>query len=87
MQLKFWLDETNFLTVECTLSADDESGPDGFVEVTAAVIADSQLSNILQDQLLDIIGQIADHLGTAQQVPAPAADWRAEFLAATRQSS
>lgn len=80
MQLKFWIDDSNYVTVLCQLEkpgpGEDESLPD----VVAARVSDSKLSDIKVDQLLDIAGQIVDHL-TQREAPrvSPQDDWRDAF--------
>lgn len=86
MQLKIWLDDSNHLTFSLKLSSAVSGGYTDGPEVIAAVVSDSQLSNISEDQLIDLLGQTIDFLTTDQQSTGPEPDWRTEFLAATDQS-
>lgn len=80
MQLTFRIDDNNFLTVNVRISDAGASEYQDGPEVSAAVISDQKLSDIEASQLLDVVGQVVDHL-TAADKPAPPSndDWRAKF--------
>ncbi len=84
MQLQFWLDNDNRVVVDLQLSSVGNSGSESGPEVTAAIISDTKLSHIKADELLDIAGQALDHLEAGSSQPAPQADWREAWMAATK---
>lgn len=83
MQLTFRIDDNNYISVSTKLEGPDPSQPENGPEVVAAVVIDSKLSDLEAPQLLDIVGQVVDHLTTVQQAPvAPDEnDWRVAFRA------
>lgn len=80
MQFKIWIDDGNYLIVSAKLQdAGTGKSADG-PEVLAAAIVDAKLSNIESDELLDVVGQVVDHLTASKQPPAsPQEDWRDLF--------
>ena len=87
MQLKVWLDDNNTVTFALKLSSPGHGQPDIGPEIIAASVVDSKLSDIQENQLIDLMGQTADYFSVDHRSPGPAPDWREEFLAATRNNS
>lgn len=83
MQLTIRIDDHNYLSISTKLEGPDPSQPENGPEVVAAVVTDSKLSDLEAPQLLDIVGQVVDHLTTVQQPPVPSDenDWRMAFRA------
>lgn len=85
MQLKFWLSDANYITVDVELDQASSNGPDNIPTVTKAIIADSQLSHVGEDQLLSVAGQVIDTLYSDAAAPAQTDPWnddeRAKFRA------
>lgn len=80
MQLQFRIDNSNYLTYKLGLSSPSARSADDGPEITAVVLEDKQLSAIKEDQLLDVVAQVLDHL----TAPDPGElthkdDWREQF--------
>ncbi len=54
MQLKLWIDDNNQITFDLRLQSSGDNGSQARPELIAAVITDSQLSDIGQDGILDL---------------------------------
>lgn len=87
MQLTFRIDDSNYVTTDLRIQATGDDGYADGPEVIAAVVSDSKLSNIEQDQLLDLAADVLDFLAAKHPVKTgPRPDWyENEFLPATRQ--
>jgi len=87
MQLKIWLDDTNYITIAAQLQAPGSNGYGDSPEIIAATIVDRKLSNIQEDQFFDLTAAILEHFERPQQKgnDGAQADWRTEWLDATRQ--
>ena len=86
MQLKLWIDDNNYLTFDILMDRNGLTGHDAVPEIGAASLTDSKLSNLRQDQILAITGDLLDYVN-AEKTPAqqPAGDWFTnEWLPATR---
>lgn len=79
MQLKLWIDDDNYLTVNMRVQNIDDGSPEGGVELSAVYVEDKKLSNITEAQILDLAGQVADALTTIEQAPPAKEDWRDAF--------
>ena len=83
MQFTIRVDANNHLTVSTILRKSDDPQYADRPELAAATISDKQLSDITENQLFDILGQVIDHF-THTDVPAPTGpneDWRENFRA------
>lgn len=81
MQFTFRIDSDNYITYKLSLqNVSNGEFRDG-TEVVAAVIADKKLSNIEMDDLLDVAGQLLDHVTPRHRPTAdsPNEDWRDLF--------
>ena len=80
-QIELRVDDNNHITVAAELQAASPDESTDIPEVIAARVVNSKLSDLGQDQLLNTVGQIVDHLTTVQQAPVDRSgyDWRADF--------
>lgn len=80
MQLRFWIDDNNYADVTVALENARNDSDDGMPEVAAARITDHKLSDLQIDELLDLVGQVIDHLTVKPQPKArDKDDWRERF--------
>lgn len=80
MQLKIWIDDDNWLTIDLKLSETRISGSENGPEVIAAFVSDKKLSHIEIDEVFDIAGQAIDHLtAIVDTTPTKNDDWRDKF--------
>ena len=84
MQLQFRIDDNNYLTYELHISSTG-LGPDGNSPEVSAVTVNAQatkLSNISDNQLLDVVDQVLGHLTAPDSGPethTPVDDWHEQF--------
>lgn len=85
MQFQIRIDDNNHLTIQFSLATAVPGGAEHGPEVASAIITDTELSDITTDDFFDLLGQVVDYFTVDQSPPdKQVADWRAEFLAATR---
>lgn len=84
MQLQLRIDNDNYVTIDFQLSPADTGQLAASPEIAAATITDRKLSQLKETDLFDLTGQLVDYFTTQQQALAPQADWRDEWLAATK---
>lgn len=76
MQFQFRIDDANVVTIQLQLQKAGDDSPLAGPEVIAAAIADAKLSNVTQDQLFDLAGQILDYFSTSVASQKPSnSDW------------
>ncbi len=79
MQLKLWIDDNNQITFDLRLQSSGDNGSQARPELIAAVITDSQLSDIGQDGILDLASQVVGYFEANDASQRPAADWASEY--------
>jgi Zn-dependent membrane protease YugP len=84
MQLKIWINDSNYITYKLSLSASDNASNGLGPEVVDALIAEQKLSDITEAEILELTGQIIDHYdarNAPQAQPVVEEDWREAFRA------
>ena len=75
MQLTFRIDDNNFLTFDLQLQRVAGNESDAGPELIAAVVTDSKLSNISDDDLMRLVEQVVDYTARPQGADKPSGDW------------
>lgn len=80
MQLKIWIDDSNWIVINTKLSGNSSGGSSDGPEVTAAFVGDHKLSDLEIGDILDITGQAIDFLTVKDEpVSTQKDDWRDRF--------
>lgn len=79
MQLEIRIEDTDSITFGLQFQPTDANGSALGPELIAATVTDSQLSNLRQTQVIDIVNQLVGYFEASGEAQKPAADWAADF--------